>query len=321
MTHKSSQVNAEDDRAQWMLCTLFEGDYHFGLAALVNSLVEHGFRGLIVAGYRGSLPPWTYQLKPVGNDGEYYVGSEIRMRFVHLDTPVHFTNFKPYFMRQLIREQPDCKYIWYFDPDIVIHCSWSFYFRWAKYGVALCEDVNGKMPANHPLRFRWMEVASSLGLGDSVPLSGYYNGGFIGLSVNYSGFLDLWQEVIKFAESEGLDTRQFRMGGRVDPFYAADQDALNVAAMYSRYPLTTIGPEGMDFITGGFTMAHAIGSPKPWNKNMVVAALCGAPPSNSDKAFLAHLDSPIRPYSHFRLAAKRLGCSIGAFIGRFYRRH
>jgi hypothetical protein len=321
MTNDRKEASSARNPEEGIVCTLFEGDYHFGLAALINSLVQNGFQGCIAAGYRGALPPWTVQLKALGNDGAYQVSAGVRMEFIRLDTPVHFTNFKPEFMRRLIGERPGCKYIWYFDPDIVIRCAWAFYAQWARHGVGLCEDVNGSLPENHPLRHRWSELVSPAGLKNPRPLSRYYNAGFLGLPVTCIGFLELWQKVTGIAESAGLDMGAFgSLGDRTHPFHMADQDTLNITAMYSEYPLTTLGADGMGFISGSEAMQHAVGSPKPWRKKMMVCAIRGVPPTDADKAFLACLSDPIRPYNALSLAKRRLICRVGALIGRFYHR-
>ena len=46
-----------------VVCTVAEGSYFNGVAALTNSLVHAGFRGSVVVGYRGSKPTWLAQFK------------------------------------------------------------------------------------------------------------------------------------------------------------------------------------------------------------------------------------------------------------------
>ncbi len=317
-TAKRAASNGKSEEG--LVCTLFEGEYHFGLAALINSLVRNGYHGSIAVGYRGALPPWLKQLKPLEDDGSYEVSSGVRIDFILLDTPVHFTHFKPQFMLQLIGERRGCKYIYYFDPDIVIACAWSFYAQWVRHGVALCEDVNALMPENHPTRCEWREMVAPLGLRNPVPLRSYYNGGFIGLPTSCSGFLHRWQQIQRLATSRGLDLRDFAKGHRTNPFNKGDQDALNIAAMYTEYPLTTLGQEGMGFGYGEIAMYHAIGAPKPWRKNMLVSAIQGMPPTGADKAFVANLANPIRLYSSLGRARRRTECRLGAALGRFYGR-
>jgi hypothetical protein len=91
--------------------------------------------------------------------------------------------------------------------------------------------------------------------------------------------------------------------------------------MSSTCRLSTIGPEGMGFVAGGFTMQHAVGSPKPWRFSLIKSLVDAAPPSNAVKAYWKHVEAPIFLYGKFTLWKRRLGLTIAAFVGRFYSRN
>ena len=121
-------------------CTLFEGDFHCGVAALANSLYFHGYRGTIWVGYRGDLPPWA-NLGAPEQGGRYTAASDLTLAFVPLTTPLHFTHYKPDWMLSVFRElSPGCEALAYFDPDIVVKCRWSFYEDWLSRGLALLTE-------------------------------------------------------------------------------------------------------------------------------------------------------------------------------------
>jgi hypothetical protein len=304
------------------ICTLFEGDYHFGLAALVNSLVSAGYTGTVWAGYRGVLPPWLDQLKCLDAEGRaYLIGDQVRLVFLPLETKTHFTNYKPQFMLSLLENQAStCDSLWYFDPDIFLRCGWSFFEKWQRYGIALCEDVlYHPLPNNNVLRQQWAEIGTGMGLGEPRPLIQHFNGGMVGLPASCISFLHIWKKVIDETAAMGYDLSGFLPGTREMPLHATDQDALNIATMFTEHPLSTLGPEGMGFINGGFTMYHAIVQ-KPWRGSILRRALAGDVPSAAIKIFFTQVSSPIRAYSPMRLRAKRLACAIGGFIGRFYTR-
>ncbi len=315
----SSGVNSEPGTA---ICTLFEGDYHLGLAALVNSLVRAGYAGTVWAGYRGALPPWLTQLRRLDAPGEeYVVADQVRLAFLPIDTALHFTNYKPRFMLDLFAGPAcDCEYLWYFDPDIFIRCKWTFFADWQQNGIALCQEItNNILPADSPLRHKWMRIAERIGLDDPRPLDHYFSGGLVGVSAAHANFLHLWRRFVELSETEGCDLNTFRVGTREMPFFGSDQDALNIAAMYTDYPLTTMGPEAMGLVPGGFTVYHAVG-PKPWRASFLRRSLSGEPPTGADKFYFTQVSDPIRAYSPLQLRMKRLACSIAALVGRFYSR-
>jgi hypothetical protein len=318
---EGSQSGASPEQ-QSGICTLFEGNYHLGLAAFLNSLVHADYSGTVWAGYRGAPPPWLDQLEKTATEGqEFIIAGRVRLVLLQLTTPIHLTNYKPQFMLDLLQGPArECEYLWYFDPDICLRAQWTFFADWQRYGIALCQElVNNNLPEDAPLRHEWMEIASSLGLKNPRPLSRYYNGGLVGVSAIHTSFLDSWRRLIDHAPSLGLDLREMMPGNRDMPLHATDQDALNIAAMYSEFPLSTLGPQGMGFLSGDVKMYHTVAQ-KPWNGSFLLRALAGNPPTNAMKFFFTQVSSPICAYSFLGLKTRKLACTIAAFIGRFYRR-
>lgn len=303
------------------ICTLFEGHYHYGLGALVNSLCRHGFHGEIYAGYRGDIPLWASPIKEVNGCAEFEVAPEVNIRFLKMETKAHFTNIKPEFMLQLWEQHcPEADALFYLDPDIIIKCRWTFFEEWVRCGVALCEDVNSPFYANHPVRRQWECLAASRGLKLQKPVDIYVNGGFVGVHRSEQEFLRIWKAAQEVVEEHVGGRERMNISDRTYVFQKTDQDALNMALMFSDCPTSILGKEGMDFIHGGYTMSHAVGSSKPWRKRMTLEALKGRPPSLADKAYRNNTQHPIQLYSPLQLFWKRMDLRCGAAIGRFIRR-
>ena len=305
------------------ICTLFEGDYHFGLGALCNSLYKNGYRGMIYAGHRGPLPPWAAEAAWESGHSELMVAPDFRLRLIPVSSDIHLTYFKADFMLSLWRDHcanADC--LFYFDPDITVFCRWSFFEEWVEGGVTVCADVNSDMPASHPIRRAWSRYFGEQGVEIVREQSTYFNAGFVGMTKKNAGFLNTWQHIQQVMKPAVGELQEIGIADRTFPFHMPDQDALNIATMVCAEPISCLGRDGMDFHTGGggFVMRHATGGVKPWQKKMLWSTVAKAiPPGRADKAFLKYVESPINLYGPLRLSLKKLDMFAASALGRYIR--
>ena len=304
-----------------VVCTLFEGHYHHGLAALANSLYHHGFRGEIWAGHRGQPPPWARNLVERDGTHAFQAAEGMTIRFLKVETTRHLTNYKAKFMCDLREHhRPDAGRFFYCDPDLVLKTGWNFFEQWTDAGIALCEDVNSPMHSTHPMRKMWHRFYQPHGFSTAQELDLYVNAGFVGVSRDHWGFVETWKRLLDFLDTETDGLAELGVKDRAYPFHKPDQDALNAAAMYAAQPLSIVGKDGMDFIHGGFLMSHALGTPKPWTKAFTREALRGHPPALADHCFWQHTTSPIDIFSPEERRWKTLDLSLACGIARFYAR-
>jgi hypothetical protein len=318
------------------VCTLFEGRYHYGVAALSNSLYKQGFRGTIYVGYRGELPNWALQGKKeaIGKWEEAITLAPVegmQLVFLPLKTDYSLTNYKPDFMLELWEGPANTSdALFYFDPDIVVNDSWTCFEQWVYCGVALCEDVNSPLQEFHPRRVGWRNYYKEFNINLNFKNQTYVNGGFVGLLKKDSSFLTLWIELQEKmgAAIGGLENSIFlnqtynssilKLEG-FQIFDKSDQDALNATIEAYGGTISFIGKEGMGFGPGKVTMFHALGSPKPWNINFLKRAFKGKVPRRLDDFYLKNIDYPILAHSKIDIENKKISIKIAKLIGRFYK--
>lgn len=296
------------------IVTLYENHYHYGVGALLNSLVSSGFKGLFLVGYKGSIPPWINQLSQT-SEKEFNINSEITVKFILIDTEIHFGYYKPQFIKHVFDTYPLVDNVYYFDPDIVVNAQWSFFKSWVKVGTALCLDnCFPFVHRNHPWRAEWKELAKNEQNTDCI-IDYYVNSGFIGINRANSLLIDKWI----------LLTEQYRIsGGDVSLFeknahraFKGDQDLLNAAlTICPEIIISIIGTEGMGFTEPTYLMAHAIDSIKPWKANFVKEVLInGSKPSGAAKYFFSYCEYPIRIFSKRTILLKKINIKIASGIG------
>lgn len=272
------------------ICTLFEGDYHYGVGALVNSLCKSDFSGTVFAGYRGSLPEWISQFPTTKNDLGHTVSQiteSVAIAFVPVAGSRHLTNEKADFMLRALDElSPDADRVYYFDPDVVSICPWSFFEQWVEEGVAIVIDGSFPMPQKHPVRCAWHRYFEAHGMKFSGNAKDYYfNGGFLGVARVDRPFLEAWKRIQDLIEPEGVLSLPIGLNGapsykqhRYYPFWLTDQDALNITADLEGMNTSPIGSEGMGWKQPYHFLLHACGNPKPWVNTVLREALRGKTP-------------------------------------------
>lgn len=317
-----------------VICTLFENDYHKGLAALSNSLIEKGFEGTIYAGYKGSLPPWVIGSVQHLNSPEidiFKVSPQIEIHFIKLTTKFHLSNYKPDFMLSLLDVYcPDATKVFYFDPDIVVTNTWECFEEWVLGGVALCEDGLSPYPNFHPKRVGWRKYFKKHGIDLVYKDNIYANAGFVGIKREDRGFLECWVRLIAAMglgigglEKSGMSNKDTLTPNdlkSVEFFSHADQDAMNATVEAWAGDVSHIGKEAMEFEYGKSYMSHAIGHPKPWDKSYIRNSIKGIQPSRQDRQFWSHVNLVVKPYSDSHIFTSRLRINIGMMINRFYSR-
>jgi hypothetical protein len=305
---------------QSTVCTVFEGHFHKGVAALANSLHANGYEGIIWAAYKGALPPWA-RIDAHQNSVEMMVVSEkLTVHFVKLADNTFLPYFKPDFMLDILENRmPNVAQIFFFDCDIVVKCRFSYFEEWANFGVALCEDVNSPIPMSHPLRFQWKVYFKKFGIDIKVKDNLYVNGGFVGLKSSAKNFLKTWQMAQNLMMHELKEVKNVNFKDRTNPFNCTDQDALNIAKDLTEEPLSVADGTAMDLSNHGYIMSHAVGKQKPWHKNFLLYVIkYGQAPSRTDRLYMNFTERPLSiftPRTRFlKLWNLKLACALGRVI-------
>jgi hypothetical protein len=320
------------------ICTLYEGHYHHGVAALSNSLFRNGFRGSIYVGYRGvELPPWAN--KAIDNPELKWENAKslrivegLELHFLPVVTCYHLTNYKPDFMLELWDgPAKDAESMFYVDPDIILIAPFIYLQEWINCGVALCEDINSPLQEFHPRRVSWRHYYKKYDIELNFKNQIYVNGGFIGVLRKDIDFLRIWkiQQEVMSDIIGGLNRSGFKNGdqllpefiGDFSPFGNVDQDALNTTIEVYKGKISFMGKEAMGFCYGVILLPHAVGQRKPWLIKPFIDWMLGLSPRIVDKEFWKNTKTPIQSFSSKKIVWINFQIKITSFLGRIYSKH
>ncbi|CAA6678615.1 MULTISPECIES: hypothetical protein [unclassified Lentimonas] len=297
------------------ILTLYEGNYHLGVGALINSAIGSGFKGKFFVGYRDSLPPWVAGLECSGEENYTVHGCELI--FFRCDPARHLTYHKPFAALNILEVYPDVDAIFYADPDVLFLEQWTYFEKWIRCGVALCLDANFPfVGTSHPWRSEWCEMIDQSDLQVVNDSTDYYNAGFIGLAREDAEILRNWVTLIEHFEQQGGDTKEMDTGNFLISV-RSDQELLAAAAMTFRR-VSVVGLEAMGFNGHYCILSHAIESPKPWDCNFMRQACSAIGVSRSAKYYMQHSQYPIPLYHKYEYRLKMASVRINQLITRFY---
>jgi hypothetical protein len=321
-TGGQSDENFDQKSTHHVVCTLAEGHYFNGVAALANSLVRAGFKGSIVVGYRGAPPNWLQAFNRVSQDNYYDICPSVRLHLLEIGGDWHLANCKPQLVERLLFEMfPEAELVYFFDTDMVVNYRWDAFAKWVDAGVVMVLDVaDTYMHPRHVYRESWRALAAKQGLG-CRDVTGYVNSGCVGVSRTNADFVRVWSRLMEELERAGANMRVMKTDTGDLAFSRMDQDVLNATVMATQTPVALLGPEAMGmFPWFGNVMPHAMWLRKPWVRNYIIDAIRGFPPGRVHLAYWDFVDGPIRPFSPLKLALKRAYLRIGHVIGLLHSR-
>jgi len=263
-----------------VVCTLAEGSYFYGVAALANSLVTAVFRGSILVGYRGNRPEWLKGLEKDSTVDAYLLTPQVRLQLIELPGTWHLNNHKPHFMKQIFHEiVPNAELVYYFDTDIVITCTCSTFVGWAREGVVVALDIaDTYMPLHHVYRRAWQALAAKINR-QCRDFTGYVNGGCVGINRQFVEFAKVWASLMEELERENADMTKMKNWTGRHEFARMDQDMLNATIMATDTPIALLGAEATGwFPATGEVMPHAMVHKRSWMRNYIFDALRAFPP-------------------------------------------
>jgi hypothetical protein len=316
------------------VAVLTDGGQDPGLAVLINSLIRNGFDGTIWVGWRGTGSDLVRRLPTE-------VTSQAKVETVEIATVRPFTNYKPEFLTEVWDlVGPDATSVTYMDCDLVLGCDWAFVRAWLIGGLALVEDMPGRLVGtNHPLRRAWSEFMSAAGVPPTREMGQYFNAGFVGVPSECRSLLPVWTSLARTIERtpqlfDGARPRHYVVGEPLSdevfeipdhvaavmrPYLLDDQDALNMATMATTVPICAMGPDAMGW-TGTRTpiVVHATGADKPWSVSYLRRMIRhGLGPSFADDMWWRYSDGPI-VVDEARQAQRRWAYMLAKVLRRYF---